>query len=137
MTVFADTSFWYAAAYARDRHNARAKELHRSLRDLVTTDHIVVETWLLLQRRSHQKAADRFWRSIRRGAASLEVVTAADLDHAWAIGVAYPDQKFSIVDRSSFAVMERLGISRVASFDDDFIVYRFGRRRERAFDVLR
>jgi hypothetical protein len=33
--------------------------------------------------------------------------------------------------------MERLGITRVASFDDDFAVYRYGRLRDRAFDVIR
>jgi hypothetical protein len=33
--------------------------------------------------------------------------------------------------------MERLGISRVASFDDHFAVYRYGPRRSRSFDVVR
>jgi hypothetical protein len=33
--------------------------------------------------------------------------------------------------------MERLGISRVASFDNDFVVYRYGVNRDRAFEVLR
>jgi predicted nucleic acid-binding protein len=33
--------------------------------------------------------------------------------------------------------MERLGVDRVASFDDDFAMYRFGPRRDRAFHVLR
>jgi uncharacterized protein len=33
--------------------------------------------------------------------------------------------------------MERLGLTRAASFDDDFAVYRYGRRREKAFEVLR
>jgi predicted nucleic acid-binding protein len=60
-----------------------------------------------------------------------------DLDAAWRIGEAFPDQDFSIVDRTSFAVMERLGIASVASFDDHFSIYRFGPRRERAFDVRR
>jgi predicted nucleic acid-binding protein len=41
------------------------------------------------------------------------------------------------VDRTSFAVMERLGIIRAASFDADFAVYRYGRKRDRAFEVLR
>jgi predicted nucleic acid-binding protein len=59
------------------------------------------------------------------------------MDRAWAIGQAFPDQDFSLVDRTSFAVMERLGITRVASFDDHFAVYRFGPRRDRAFEVLR
>lgn len=64
-------------------------------------------------------------------------MTPTDLDAAWAIGQAFPDQDFSLVDRTSFAVMERLGIRRVASFDDDFTVYRYGRGRERAFEVVR
>jgi hypothetical protein len=33
--------------------------------------------------------------------------------------------------------MERLGIDRVATFDDHFSIYRYGPRRERAFDVRR
>lgn len=41
------------------------------------------------------------------------------------------------MDRTSFAVMQRLGLERVASFDDDFVTYRYGQRRERAFSVMR
>jgi predicted nucleic acid-binding protein len=67
----------------------------------------------------------------------VEHVTPADLDAAWAIGEAFPDQRFSLVDRTSFAVMERLGVHRALAFDDDFAVYRFGPRRDRAFEVLR
>jgi predicted nucleic acid-binding protein len=69
--------------------------------------------------------------------AAVEHVLRADLDNAWQIGEEFPDQGFSLVDRTSFAVMERLGISRVASFDSHFAVYRFGPRRSRAFEVLR
>ena len=32
--------------------------------------------------------------------------------------------------------MEQLGLSRVASFDDDFAIYRYGRSRDGAFEVL-
>lgn len=31
--------------------------------------------------------------------------------------------------------MERLGVLRAATFDADFAVYRFGPRRERAFEI--
>jgi predicted nucleic acid-binding protein len=41
------------------------------------------------------------------------------------------------VDRTSFAIMERLGIASAASFDDDFSIYRFGSKRQRAFEVRR
>ena len=61
----------------------------------------------------------------------------ADLHTAWAVGQAFPDQDFSLVDRTSFSVMERLGVHRAASFDNDFAVYRFGPRRSRAFHVVR
>jgi predicted nucleic acid-binding protein len=101
------------------------------------SDHILVETWGLLRSRIRRQAAEQFWRNVRRGGAQLEPVTPADLDAAWRIGEAFADQDFSIVDRISFAVMERLGVTRVASFDRHFAVYRFGPRRDRAFEVLR
>jgi predicted nucleic acid-binding protein len=137
LSVFVDSSFWFASIVARDRNNARAKAVLEGQREHLTTDHVLVETWLLLNSRYHRHAAERFWERIRLGSVRIEIATAADLEAAWAIGEAFPDQEFSIVDRTSFAVMERLGINRAASFDDDFAVYRYGRNRDRAFDVLR
>jgi predicted nucleic acid-binding protein len=32
--------------------------------------------------------------------------------------------------------MERLGLVRVVSFDIHFAIYRYGRRRDRAFEIL-
>jgi uncharacterized protein len=137
LSVFADSSAFYAAADDGDRSNARARELLSGEEQLLTTDHVLVESWLLLQRRLGGPAAERFWAAVRAGAASVEHVIPADLEAAWAIGERFPDQSFSIVDRTSFAVMERLGVHRAVAFDDDFAVYRFGPRRDRAFEVLR
>jgi predicted nucleic acid-binding protein len=137
LSLFVDSSVWFAAVVARDRWNARAKAILAEAQPIVTTDHVVVETWLLLNSRYHRHSAERFWDGIRRGGARIEMITAADFEAAWAIGEAFPDQTFSIVDRTSLAVMERLGLTRAASFDDDFAVYRYGRRREKAFEVLR
>jgi len=64
-------------------------------------------------------------------------VSAADLETAWEIGLAYADQDFSVVDRTSFAVMRRLGIERAASFDQHFAIFRFGPDLRRAFTILR
>ncbi|HVY43033.1 MAG TPA: PIN domain-containing protein [Hyphomicrobiaceae bacterium] len=136
MTAFVDSSAWFASVFAKDRHNARAKAV-LSAEALVTTDAVILETWLLLARRFHHAAAERFWAGIRSGAAQVERVLQSDFDAAWEIGATFPDQQFSIVDRTSFAVMERLGLSRVASFDDDFAIYRYGPNRDRAFEVLR
>jgi len=92
---------------------------------------------VLLRHRLGRSAAERFWDGLRSGVADVEPVTAADLAVAWAAGEAFPDQDFSIVDRTSFAVMQRLGLRRVASFDDDFAVFRFGRSRRYAFELVR
>lgn len=136
MTLFVDTSIFYAVADRDDRGNARAKAMLDVGDRVLTTDHILVETWLLMQRRLGRVVADRFWSGVREGAIEVESVTPADLDVAWSIGESFPDQNFSIVDRTSFAVMQRLGVHRVASFDSDFAIFRFGPRRERAFEVV-
>lgn len=137
MSLFVDTSMWYAAADRADASNSRAKAILSGGGPLVTTDHILIETWTLIRRRLGRRGAERFWEGLRNGAASVELVSAADLQVAWEIGVSYRDQDFSIVDRTSFAVMRRLGLERAASLDDDFAIFRFGPGRRRAFTVIR
>ncbi len=45
MSLFVDTSAWYAAADAGDISNSRAKAILSSEENLVTSDHVLVETW--------------------------------------------------------------------------------------------
>jgi uncharacterized protein len=137
LSIFIDTSVWFAAAVARDHDNELAKSFLASTADHVTTDHILIETWLLLRSRYRREVAERFFDNILRSGVSLEMVTMADMVTARAIGVAFPDQDFSIIDRTSFAVMERLGLTQAASFDDDFAIYRYGRNRDKAFELVR
>jgi len=137
MTAFVDTSAFYAAADRGDVGHERAKELLAAQAGLVTSDHVLAETWTLLRHRLSRTAAMTFWSGLRAGVAAMEIVGAADLETAWSIGEAFPDQDFSLVDRTSFAVMQRIGVHRVVSFDDDFAIFRFGLRRERAFEILR
>ena len=137
MSLFVDTSAWFAAADEGDRSHSRAKEILSTAEPLVMTDHVLVETWILLRYRIGRHAAERFWEGLRVGVAQIEPVGTADLETAYEIGQRFPDQDFSIVDRTSFAVMQRLGIERAASFDDDFAIFRFGRNLERAFTVVR
>ncbi len=137
MSLFVDSSAFYAAVDDDDSLSNRSRELLSADEPILTSDHVLVECWLLLQRRLGARVADEFWAGIRSGGVAIEQVTPTDLDAAWRIGEAFPDQSFSIVDRTSFAVMERLGVHRAIAFDDDFAIYRFGRRGERAFEVLR
>ena len=103
---------------------------------LVTSDHVLVETWRLIHHFISAEAAEIFWGGLRNGIATIEQTTNADLEATWAIGEHFPDQDFSLVDLTSFALMERLGISRVISFDNDFAVFRDGLGHKAAFEVL-
>ncbi len=136
MSLFVDTSIWYAAADSSDRSNARSKAILRSGETMVTSDHVLVETWTLLHHKLDRKAAEGFWEGLRSGIALIEAVTLADLEVAWDVGVSWRDQDFSIVDCTSFAVMRRLGIDRVASLDAHFAVFRFGPKRRQSFHVV-
>lgn len=137
MSLFVDTSIWYAAADSSDPSNGRAKNILAAGEPLVTSDHVLVETWTLIRYRISRQAAERFWEALRTGVAAIEPIGIADLEAAWQIGMFYRDQDFSLVDRTSFATMRRLGIERAASLDNDFAVFRFGPNRRRAFTVLR
>lgn len=137
MTLFVDSSAFFAAADYDDRDHARAEAILSSGEPLVTSDHVLVESWLLLRRRLGRQPAEQYWAAVHSGACALEPIVPADLEVAWSIGQIFADRDFSIVDRTSFAVMQRLGVFRAASFDDDFAIFRFGPRRDRAFEVVR
>ena len=66
-----------------------------------------------------------------------EVLTATpnDIVSALRIGEIFADQDFSMIDRTSWAVMERCGISEAVAFDIDFSVYRFGTNLSQAFTI--
>jgi len=137
MSLFVDSSVWYAAVDPADVDNARAKAILADDESLVTTDHVLLETWFLIRNRLHREAAERFWEGLRSGVAVIEPVGMADLEAAWQIGLSFPDQDFSLVDRTSFAVMRRLGIERAASFDSHFAVFRYGPKHRYAFEIVR
>jgi predicted nucleic acid-binding protein len=137
MNLFVDASAFYAAVDKGDAVNREARRLLGLGDRLITTDHVLAETWSLLHHKLGWYVAEGFWAGIRSGVATVELVGAADLQVAWTIGETFPDQDFSLVDRTSFAVMERLGVHRVVSFDRDFAIYRFGPQRNRAFEIVR
>src|SRR5712691_13508254 len=83
LSVFVDSSMWFASVVARDHGNARAKSILQSRSGHITTDHVLVETWLLLNSRYHHQAAENFWDRVRRGPARIEQVTTRDLEAAW------------------------------------------------------
>ena len=136
MSVFVDTSAWYAAADVSDVHHRRAVErLSEFSKNLLTSDHVLIETWFLAANRLGINVAETLISAIPAGRARVEASTIADLVIAAQIHEAFADQQFSIVDRTSWSIMQRLGVHEAISFDRDYSIYRFGRDRRRAFTV--
>src|SRR5262249_2868959 len=119
-----------------DEHNAQAGSILREAPSLVTSEHVLLETWNLIRSRGGHKAADRFWERMRGGLATVEPVGLPDWESAWQIGLASADQRFSLVDRTSFGVMVWLGIEPGASFVHHFVIFHCGPNRRRALTVV-
>ena len=136
--IFVDSSAWFALVFAGDKHHTRAATLlTTAAAPLVTSDHVLIETWLLVNSRFNYHHAQVFWKAWLESGVHVEIAMAQDLASAATIATRFADQTFSIVDRTSFALMERLGIDKAVSFDDDFVVCRYGTDRTKAFEVLR
>ncbi len=137
--LLVDTGAFYALADASDRNHAFAApffQARASAGDLVTTDYVFVETWCLLRARLGRSAAMRFWDALTTGLVKILGVTSDDLLRARAIARDWADQDFSLVDCTSFAIMERHRIVEAFAFDAHFRAFRTGRNRLKAFRVL-
>ena len=134
--AFVDTSIWYAAADSGDAHSQVARSLLAERAGaLVTTDIVLAELWNLVNGRADHRTANRVVAAAAT-VARVECATSADLQVAAEAATVFPDQAFSLTDRTSWALMERLSIADALAFDADFRVYRYGPARRRAFTVL-
>src|SRR5260370_3480776 len=123
MSLFVDTSVWYAAADSSDISNLRAKATLANGEPLLTTDHVLVETWTLLRYRIHRHAAEKFWEGLRSGSAAVEPVGPAVMEAAWQIGLYYVDQDFSPLDRTILVYMRRIVLEHLHSLPHTIFVY--------------
>jgi uncharacterized protein len=121
--IFVDSSFWIALADERDERHEQATAVLREHSDssLVTTNHVVGETWTFLRKRHGHRIALRFLDSIE-GAARLRVVaTPSEVeDEAWRWLRRHDERVYSFVDATSFALMRSLRIREALAFDGDF-----------------
>jgi predicted nucleic acid-binding protein len=136
MSAFVDSSVWFAAAAKRNAQNGRAKSILRSIDQHLTTDLVLTERWQLLKAKFEKDVAESYWERLRDSGVRLEPVLRANLDAASEIEASFPDESFSFVDRTTFALMERLEITRAATFNPDFAAYRPRRGRKRPFQIL-
>jgi uncharacterized protein len=119
---FADTSFWYAYQERRDvRHEVARAIVRRGVGRVLTTNHVVGETWTLLRRRAgHNQAVGFLDRLAHLPEIETVHVDEEVEDEAWRWLRSRSEREFSFVDATSFAIMRRRRIREALAFDGDF-----------------
>ena len=123
MSVFVDTSAFYAVFDADDEEHPRAREAWEGLvsgEDLLfTSNYVLVETLALLQSRLGIEAVRVFHDA---AAALLRVLWVDRGVHREAVTafLTVGRRRLSLVDCSSFALMRRHGLDTAFAFDDHF-----------------
>lgn len=138
MKIFVDTSAFYALTDKDDQYHNRAKEYYDSIIEkfqLVITDYILIECWYLIGSRLERDAAIKFWDGLSAGIVKMVKVEIKDLRGGRKIIDKFSDQAFSLVDVTSFTVMEREKIEKAFTFDPHFKIYRFGEQSKRYFKI--
>jgi predicted nucleic acid-binding protein len=123
--VFVDTSALYALFSSSDARyeDARSavRELHGRRAPLVTTDLVLVESYILVHARGGLGALLAF-RSALTKSTWLQTmsVSAEHQADAWRLLEQRTDKGYSFVDATSFVVMRALGVRQAFSFDAHF-----------------
>ena len=122
--IFVDTSAWYALLDTSDaNHHAAVKFKDSLAHPLMTSNYVVGEVITLVRNRPGYKAAVETGQKLWEYIADLIRVMPRDERKAWEIFVQYRDKNFSFTDCTSFALMERMGITEVFAFDEHFKQY--------------
>ncbi|MGH4020431.1 MAG: type II toxin-antitoxin system VapC family toxin [Pseudonocardiaceae bacterium] len=122
MTRFVDTSFWVALFFERDTNHPAARALWSSERGaLLSTNHVLGETWTFLRRRRGHRDAVRVLDGVTgsRRVTLVRVEQVAE-DEAWEWLRRHGDREYSFVDATSFTVMRRRRLREALAFDNDF-----------------
>jgi uncharacterized protein len=127
--VFVDTGAFAAFMNRNDEHHHEALTVSRKLAtqqaQLITTNFIVAETHsLVLARRGRDLALATLAR-IDRTVEFIERIAMEDELQARVILERHDDKTYTYTDATSFAVMERLGLRDVFTFDRHFAQYGF------------
>ena len=130
--VFVDSGAWFAAQVVDDAHHEEAASALRGLIALpivlVTTNHVVGETYTLLRVTRGYDACRRFLESLDQTRRLERIFVSQDLERrAFAILDRYRDHDFSFVDATSFAFMRSERIRHAFAFDAHFAAAGFVR----------
>lgn len=120
---FVDTSFWVALQIRRDANHDAAVELLAAHGNsgLLTTNHVVGETWTFLRRRAGHGPAVAFLDAVTRSPrTTIAGVTAETEERAASWLRRHDERSYSFVDATSFSTMQSEKLSNALAFDGDF-----------------
>ncbi|HEX8066783.1 MAG TPA: PIN domain-containing protein [Thermoleophilaceae bacterium] len=117
-----DTSFWVALQFRRDGNHDEARAIWEAGPGaLLTTNHVLGETWTFLRRRvGHAAAVEFLDRSSRSRTLTVRQVGERAEREAWRWLRRHDEREYSFVDATSFAVMRSLRMREALAFDGDF-----------------
>ena len=128
MSVFVDTSAFYALLDADDEHHRKSagtwREIMTSDQDAVTTNYVLVEAFALIQNRLGLEAVRGFQDDIIP-VLHVELITPELHRLGIAALLAASRRGLSLVDCVSFEVMRELGMKSVFAFDTHYREYGF------------
>ena len=121
--IFVDSSFWIGLSDELDERHEDAWTLLRAKdgQPLVTSNHVVGETWTFLRKRHRHAVAMKFLdRAESAERLDIAFVSSALEREAWAWLRRRDERPYSFVDATSFALMRSLRIREAFAFDGDF-----------------
>ena len=123
--VFVDTGPWIALVDARDQWHEPAVKMMNRLRAeqqlLVTSNLVLMEVYMGLVGRIQRSAIARLRASIHASSLThLERVDSLTEELAWDVFMRYDDKDLSLIDCTSFVIMEQLGLTQAFTFDRHF-----------------
>ncbi|HLC29348.1 MAG TPA: PIN domain-containing protein [Dehalococcoidia bacterium] len=122
-----DSSAYLAILDQDDEHHKVAQDILAALTDagflLLTTNFVVAESHALILSALGHREASEFLREIGVSRNRVLRVQEVDEQRARDIIFRYEDKDFSMVDCTSFALIERLSISCAFAFDRHFAQY--------------
>lgn len=125
-TVFADTSFFVALLRERDQHHGQAKthydQVNADQLRIITSEFVIFETGSCLSKHLYRlpfiKLMEEFM-EMDNG----EIVEATQdiLKEALGLFATRPDKEWSLIDCSSFLIMQELQITEALTADHHFV----------------
>ncbi len=126
MSLLLDTSALVAARNAEDRNHKKAFEifvpaLHGDYGKLFVSDYIFDEAVTLAYvRTGSKKLAYDIGKFAKAKPINIRFIEPVDFDKAWELYLQYEDKNLSFTDCTNIALMERLKIEALFSFDTEF-----------------